>query len=225
MQWGGIIAPPADHRFERFSHDVVLTASAQRVTKIPRIGYLETNRQVSQRLRDAFLGRLSQLRYEDGRNVEIQYRDAKGQLDRFPDLAAELVRLDPDLIFAGSSLGVRAVRQATSTIPIVPLMGDPVGDGYAISLAHPGGNVTGLAFIGPGLVAKRLELIKEMAPGISRAAALRQPGIFGERTTVEMLNEIEDSSRSLGVQVKILDVTNRKELETAFLTIAGVGIR
>jgi putative ABC transport system substrate-binding protein len=99
-------------------------------------------------------------------------------------------------------------------------MGDPVGDGYAISLAHPGGNVTGLAFIGPGLVAKRLDLLKEMVPGISRVAALGEPGIFGERTTVQMIKEIEDSARALGVQVKILDVRNVEELETAFVKIA-----
>jgi putative ABC transport system substrate-binding protein len=100
-------------------------------------------------------------------------------------------------------------------------MGDPVGDGYAISLAQPGGNMTGLAFIGPGLVTKRLQLLKEMVPGISRVASLRQPGVFSEQTTAQMLDEIEHAARSLGVQVKILDVRSLEELATAFVAITS----
>jgi putative ABC transport system substrate-binding protein len=105
----------------------------------------------------------------EGRNLVIEYRDAEGQLARFPDLAAELARLDLDLIVSLSSMGLRAVNQATSTIPIVcPNIGDPVGDGYAVSLARPGGNITGLTYSGPGLVPKRFELLKEMnRPGFA----------------------------------------------------------
>jgi putative tryptophan/tyrosine transport system substrate-binding protein len=198
------------------------TARGQRAAKIPRIGYLATNLQIDQHLRNPFLERLRELGYEDGRNILIEYRDAKGQLNRFPGLAAELARLDLDLIFAPSSLSVRAVHQETSTVPIVSaLMGDPVGDGYAISLAQPRSNVTGLAFIGPGLVAKRLELLKEMVPGISRVAALRQPGVFSDETTKEVLKEIQHAAQSLRIQVKILDVRNREELVTLFFTMAS----
>jgi putative tryptophan/tyrosine transport system substrate-binding protein len=199
-----------------------LAASAQHAAKLPRIGYLGTNLQIDGHLREPFIERLRELGYEDGRNIVIEYRDAKGQFDRFAGLADELARLNLDLIYASSSLAVRAVHHATSTTPIVsPLMGDPVGDGYAISLARPGGNVTGLTFIGPGLVAKRLQLLKEMVPGISRVAALRQPVVFSGQTTMQMLKEIEDAAGSLGVQVKILDVRNLEELDAAFVTITG----
>ena len=161
-----------------------LTTSAQQAAKIPRIGYLVTNFRINRHLYDPFLERLREFGYVEGRNLVIEYRDAEGQLARFPDLAAELVRLDLDLIISSSSMGLRAVQRATSTIPIVcPVIGDPVGDGYAVNLARPGGNITGLTYSGPGLVPKRFELLKEMVPGTSRVAVLRTPGIFGQIAT------------------------------------------
>src|SRR5262245_17897234 len=121
-----------------------LTVRAQQVAIIPRVGYLVTNFRINRPLYEAFLERLRELGYVDGRNLVIEYRDAEGQLDRLPGLAAELGRLDLDVIIASSSLGLRAVQQATSTIPIVsPLIGDPVADGFAVSLARPGGNING----------------------------------------------------------------------------------
>ena len=114
-----------------------ITANAQHTAKNPRIGYLVTNFRVNRHLYEPFLERLRELGYEDGRNLVIEYRDAEGQLDRFPGLAAELARLDLDVIIVSSSLGVYAVQRATSTMPIVcPLIGDPVGDGFAVSLAR-----------------------------------------------------------------------------------------
>jgi ABC-type uncharacterized transport system substrate-binding protein len=194
-----------------------ITANAQQTAKIPRIGYLVTNFRVNRHLYEPFLERLRELGYEDGRNLVIEYRDAEGQLDRFPGLAAELARLDLDVISVSSSLGVYAVQRATSTIPIVcPLMGDPVGDGFAVSLARPGGNITGLTGFGPGLVPKRLELLKELAPGTSRITVLRPPGNSSERSTVELLKEIEDAGRSLGLQIKVRDVRDLDELDGAF---------
>jgi putative ABC transport system substrate-binding protein len=103
----------------------------------------------------------------------------------------------------------------------LPFIGDPVGDGYAVSLARPGGNITGLTYSGPGLVPKRFELLKEMVPGTARVAVLRTPGIFGQVATKQMLTEIEDAARSLGLQAKILDVRNREELDDIFSTIAS----
>jgi putative ABC transport system substrate-binding protein len=153
----------------------------------------------------------------DGRNLVIDYRDAEGQLDILPALASELARLDVDVIIASSTLGLRAVQQATSTIPIVcPVMGDPVGDGFAVSLARPGGNITGLMPLGPGLVPKRLELLKELVPGTSRVAVLHDPGSFSERSTGDLLKEAEGAARSLGLQVKILIVRDLDELDDAF---------
>jgi putative ABC transport system substrate-binding protein len=195
-----------------------LTASAQRAAKIPRIGYLGTNlRNDKTHWREQFLKRLRELGYEDGRNLAIEYRDAEGQLDQLPGLAAELAHLDLDVIFSSSSLGLRALHQATSIIPIVcPFIGDPINDGFAVSLARPGGNITGLTVVGPGLLPKRLELLKELVPNTSRVAILRHPGIFGERSA-----EIKDAARSLGLQVKILDVRNPEELDDAFSAITS----
>jgi ABC-type uncharacterized transport system substrate-binding protein len=117
---------------------------------------------------------------------------------------------------------VRAVQQVTTTIPIVsPLISDPVGNGFAVSIARPGGNITGLTFLGSALVPKRLELLKELVPGTSRVAILWDAGNFGERSTHELLKEIEDASRSLGLQVKILNVRNVDELDDAFSMITS----
>jgi putative ABC transport system substrate-binding protein len=154
------------------------------------------------------------------RGALIEHRGANGQVDRLADLATELVRLDVDLIFSNSQ-GLAAAYQATSTIPIVsPVILDPVGDGYAISLARPGRNVTGLTTIGTGLVAKRLELLKEMIPASTRVFALRQVGL-GELTTSKLGNETNDAARSIGVRVKILDVRTPEEIDAAFFTITN----
>jgi putative ABC transport system substrate-binding protein len=199
-----------------------LTASAQQAAKISHIGYLVGSLRTDPHLSDAFLERLHELGYVDGGNLTIEYRDADGQLDRLPGLAAELVRLDLHLIFTASSVGPRAVQQATSTIPIVcPVIGDPVGDGLAVSLARPGGNVTGLTSLYPGLIPKRLQVLKEMVPGIRRVAILQEPGILGEATNSILLNETEHAARSLGVQVKFLYARNVDELDEAFSKISS----
>jgi ABC-type uncharacterized transport system substrate-binding protein len=126
------------------------------------------------------------------------------------------------VIFVSGAVGLRAVQQATSTIPIVcPVIGDPVGDGFAASLARPGGNITGLTPFGLGLVPKRLDLLKELVPGTSRIAVLRHPGSFSERSTGELHKEIEGAARSLGLQVKILDVRDPDALDDAFSAITS----
>ena len=119
---------------------------------------------------------MSELGHVEGRNLVIEYRSVEGKIEQFPALAAELVRLKVNLIVAGSTADALAAKQATATIPIVVItMHDPVKDGLVASLARPGGNVTGSTFLGPELVAKRLELLKEAVPGVSRVAALGIP--------------------------------------------------
>jgi putative ABC transport system substrate-binding protein len=197
-----------------------LIASAQQAAKTPRKGYLVTNLRANGHLYKPFLQRLRELGYVDGQNLLIEYRDAEGQLDRLPALAAELA--DLDVIISSSSLGLRAVQQAISTVPIVcPLLGDPVGDGFAASLAQPGGNITGLTTFGLGLVPKRLELLKELVPNASRVAVLRHPGNFSVRSAGLLLKEIEDAAQSLGLQVSIRDVWNLEELNDVFSAIAS----
>ena len=128
-----------------------LSVNAQPSAKIPRIGLMVTGSLQSPEARvqlDAFRQGLRQLGYTEGRNIAIEYRGADGRIERFPNLAAELVRLEVDLIFAANTRAALAARQATSTIPIVSaVMGDPVEDGLVASLAQPGGNVTGLTFL------------------------------------------------------------------------------
>jgi putative ABC transport system substrate-binding protein len=109
----------------------------------------------------------------EGQNIVIEIRAADGNIERFPELVRELVRLNLDRIVAGNTPAARAAKEATNTIPIVvPVMGDPIGDGLVASLARPGGNITGLTFLGPELAAKRLDLLKKALPSISRVAAL-----------------------------------------------------
>ena len=160
--------------------------------------------------------------YIDGQNVLVEVRGADLKVERFPALASELVRLNVDLIVASNSLAARAAQQVTTTIPIVvPVMGDPVGDGLVASLARPGGNITGLTFLGPQLVPKRLALLKEALPTVSFIAALWHPGAYGERTMNEMINEAEEAARTLGVHLRPVAVHALDDLDRAFSTVVG----
>jgi putative ABC transport system substrate-binding protein len=198
-------------------------AHAQQPMKVARIGYLVTGGLDSPETRillDAFRQGLRERGYVEGQNLVIEYRAADGQLERFPALAAELVQLQPEVIVAQGTPAARAAQQATSTVPIVtPVMGDPVGDGLVASLARPGGNITGLTFLGPELVAKRLELLKEALPRVSRVAALWHPGAYAERTPSAMVQETEAAARTLGVQLQRVEVRGPDELDRAFSTM------
>ena len=207
---GGLLAAP-------------LTVEAQQPGKLPRIGYLVTGSLDSPETRvthDAFRQGLRDHGYMEGQNILIEYRAADGKIERFQDLATELVRLKVDLIVAATTVAARAAQQATTTIPIVvPIMGDPVGDGLVASLARPGGNITGLTFLGPELVPKRLELLKEALPKVSRVAGLWHPGAFSERTTRDMLKQAETAARTLGVQLQLVGVRGPDEVDRAFPTM------
>ncbi len=152
-----------------------LAARAQQGAKIPRIGCLLTGSLEWPETRatlDAFRQGLRVLGYVEGQSIVTEYRTAEGKIERFPSLANELVALKLDLILAAGTPAASAVQRATTTIPIVaPAMGDPVADGLVGSLARPGGNVTGLAFLGPELAAKRLGLLKQALPNASRVAS------------------------------------------------------
>ena len=193
---------------------------AQAPVKIPRIGMLLTFSPEHPETRtslDQFRQALSELGHVEGRNIDIEYGAAQGRIERFPALAAELVRLKVDLIVAGSTADALAAKQATTTIPIVVItMHDPVKDGLVVSLARPGTNVTGSTFLGPELVAKRLELLKEAVPGASRVAALWHPGAHGERTRQDMNKEAEGAARGLGVQLQLVKVGTPHDLDSAF---------
>src|ERR1035437_2007973 len=180
-----------------------LAVWAQQPKNVPRIGFLVTGSIEPPEARaslKAFDQGLREYGYIDGQNVLVEVRAADLKVERFPALASELVRLNVDLIVASNSLAARAVQQATTTIPIVvPVMGDPVEDGLVASLARPGGNVTGLTFLGPELVPKRLALLKEALPSASRVAALWHPRAYGERTMNEMMQQTETAGLALAV--------------------------
>jgi putative ABC transport system substrate-binding protein len=190
-------------------------AEAQQPTKIPRIGYLfALSTSTASARREAFRQGLRELGYVEGKNIVIEYRYADGKFDRLPALAAELVRLKIDVIITGGAPATRAAKEATSTIPIVMTFdGDPVGTGFVASLARPGGNITGLSTLAPELSGKRLELLKEVVPRLSRVAVF---ATSANPDTVQVLREVELAAKALGVTLQYLDVLSPKDIETAF---------
>src|SRR5215216_1200099 len=169
---------------------------------------------------DAFRQGLHELGYVEGQNILIEYRAASGRIERLPGLAAELVAVKVDLIVALATPAGRAAQQATDTIPIiVTAMGDPVRDGLVASLARPGANVTGTTFLGPELVPKRLALLKEALPTVSRVAGLWHPGAFGESTMSDMLKQAADAADALALQLQLVEARSPEQLDHAFATI------
>jgi ABC-type uncharacterized transport system substrate-binding protein len=194
---------------------VAITAEAQQPKKVPRIGILGAAFPSTNPARiEAFRQGLRELGYVEGKNIVIEWRYAEGKLDRLPALAAELVRLKVDIIVTAGPPPTRSAKQATSTVPIVmALDDDPVGSGFAASLARPGGNITGLATLDPELSGKQLELLREIVPKLSRV------GVLGDVTrpgTPQALREINVAAGAFGVQVQYLEVRGPKDIETAF---------
>jgi ABC-type uncharacterized transport system substrate-binding protein len=191
------------------------SAEAQQSAKIPRIGYLvgASLSGTSARI-EAFRQGLRELGYVEGKNIVIEYRYAEGKLDRLPALVAELVRLKVDVIVANGPPSTRAAKEATVTIPIVMAQdSDPVGSGFVASLARPGGNITGLATLAPELSGKRLELLKEIIPKLSRVAVLGTSTLPGN---AQRLKEVELAAGALKVQLQYLDVLDLKDIQIAF---------
>ena len=174
------------------------SAEAQQPTKVPRIGNLGAGVGSSSSGRpEAFRQGLRELGYVEGKNIVIEWRSSEGKLDRLPALAAELVRLKVAMIVTGGGSSTRAAKEATSTIPIVMQQdNDPVANGFVASLARPGGNITGLSTFAPELSGKRLELLKETIPKLSRVAVLGTSTISGQ---AQMLREVELTAAALGV--------------------------
>ncbi len=188
----------------------------QAAAKVPRIGFLALNPGANPHLREAFLQGLRDLGYVEGRNVVIEYRSAEGKLERLRALAAELVALKVDVIVTGGGTPTAlAAKEATRTLPIVFTSAtDPVTDGLVTSLAHPGGNVTGLSNLAPELVGKCLEQLKEAVPQVSLVAVLWQPGAVGGRT--DMLKPAEVAARALGVRVQFVEARGPADFDRAF---------
>ena len=202
-----------------------LAAYAQQA-KNPRIGVLSFGRgdrsDASLTTLDAFVPALHELGYTEGQNIAFDRRFADGDANMLDELAQQLVKQRVDAIVALSTPVVRAARRATSTIPIVGIgMADPVEDGLASSLGRPGGNVTGTTFLGPELVSKRLQLLKEIVTGLSRVVVLWHPHAYGDRTMAGMLKEIESAAHSLGTRLRLVPADRPVDLDNAFAAITA----
>ena len=191
-----------------------LAARAQQTAKLPTIGYLGGGGPISQRAWvDAFAQRLRELGWVEGRNVAIEYRWGEGRPERYAEIAAEFVRLKVDVIFAGGTEAAVAAKQATSVIPIVfPTAGDPVGSGLVSSLSRPGGNVTGLSNQASDIPAKRLELLREVLPGLRRLAVMANADYSGGVTERE---QIDTAARALGLELVPLPVRSMEDIAPA----------
>jgi ABC-type uncharacterized transport system substrate-binding protein len=188
---------------------------AQQPAKLPRIGFLiaTSPAAIASRLH-AFRTGLQELGYFEGKNIVIEYRSAAGEIDRLPDLAAQLIGLKIDIIFSTGPQSTRAAKKATSTIPII--MGfdnDPIGNGFVASLAHPGGNITGLSTLAPEISGKQLELLKEIVPRLTSVAAF---GTSSQPGTARALKESEAAAGALGLKFRFFDIPAPKHIESAF---------
>jgi len=197
-----------------------LVAEAQPAGRIPRIGFLANVRSPAT---EGFEQGLRELGYVEGKNIIIEWRLAQGDLDRLPGFAAELVRLKVDVIVAPVEVYVLAARQATQTIPVVfALVLDPVGSGFVQSLARPGGNITGLTSAIGELYPKRLQLLKEAIPGLSKVALLTTRTEYAP--VKASVRAAELAARSLQLQAETFEVRDAGDLERTFSAMTGKGI-
>jgi putative ABC transport system substrate-binding protein len=190
--------------------------AAQRPAKIPRVGVLVAGHPPTRPSLEGFRRGLRDLGYVEGKTIILELRWDEGKSDRWAELAGEIVRLKVDVILAGHTAAALGAKQATSTIPIVigAAGGDPVATGLVASLARPGGNITGLTFVGSELSPKRLELIKESIHGLSRAAVIWHPP-SGQSAEIE-LRETKTTAQSLNLKLQDLEVRQREDFDNAF---------
>ena len=195
-----------------------LAARAQPAGKVPRVGFLLGFSPGPSREVDAFRRGLRELGYIEGQNIAIDYRYARGQVERLPELAAELVRLNPDVIVAPYTPPALAAKRATSMIPIVFAgVADAVGAGLITNLGRPGGNITGLTSTGAELGGKRLELLKQVISKASRVAVLYNPA---DQSNVLVLKQLQESAPNLGLTLQPFAVREPDHFEGAFSAMA-----
>lgn len=196
-------------------------AEGQQSAKIHRIGVLLPNPpSLSPMLLEAFRQGLRENGYVEGQNIEIEYRFGDGKSDRYPDLAAELVRRKVDVIVTSSTRAIKAVKNVTSTIPIVmAAVADPVGTGLIASLAHPGGNVTGLSMRSPDLSGKRLQLLKEVAPRVRRVGILWNPANEGNAVSFQ---DTQTVAQRIGLKLQSIEVRTPADFDRGFEALTKI---
>lgn len=198
-----------------------LPAKAQQLGRVYRIGYI-SGRSGAGPLDELFKIALRDLGYIEGQNISITYRWAAERLDRLPALAVELVELKVDVIVTETTPAAQAAKKATTAIPIVMVLsGDAVGAGLIASLSSPGGNITGLTFIGTDVVGKLVELLKEIAPKISSLAYLAHPEMAPEAISFKAMQPV---ARKLGVTLKLAEARNKTEINRAFSEVKQAGV-
>jgi len=201
---GGLLAAP-------------LAAEAQQARRVYRVGYIGPTpvaTLISDPTFDSFRREMGQRGYVEGQDLVLELRSVAERPDRVSEVVGELVRLNPDIIVAVSAPVIQAARQVTRTIPIVMVgVGDPVAIGFAASLSRPGGNVTGLSQLSPELSAKRLDLLKEVVPGVSRVAILWNPT---NPSNASQLRATKLVAQALGMQLQLLEVRGSQDFESGF---------
>jgi putative ABC transport system substrate-binding protein len=196
-----------------------LAARAQPAAKLPTVGYMGAATPATQgQWAAAFVLRLRELGWIEGRTIAIEYRWTEGRTERAAEIAAEFVQRRVDVIVTSGTGIVLAAKQATSVIPIVFVAGDPVGTGLVTSLARPGGNVTGLSLQSSDLAGKRLELLREVVPGLGRLALL---GNVGNPVVVLEIGQIQAAARTLGLEVITLEIRRGEDIVPSFETLNG----
>jgi putative ABC transport system substrate-binding protein len=196
-----------------------LATEAQQPTHVHRIGVLLGTTPGRDPLVGAFLEGMRALGYVEGQHLVVEYRGAEGQYERFPDLAAELVRLKVDVLVGGGTPAALVAKHATTTIPIVMVgVGDPVGSGLVASLARPGGNVTGVASLAPDLVGKQLKFLKDVLPTVSRVAVLWNPA---NPSLALIVREADVAAQRLGVQLHLVEARGPDAFDNAFAAMTS----
>jgi putative ABC transport system substrate-binding protein len=196
-----------------------LAAQAPQAPKVVRVGVFAGGGPAFQAGFEPFRKRLRQLGYTEGQSLALEVRNAEGRAERYPDLAAELVRLEVDLIVVQGNAALAALQQATRTIPIVMVnIGDPVGAGFVASLARPGGNITGLSNMAEGVSAKWVELLKEVAPRTTRIAVLWDPKNVAH---MSFWREIQEAGRALTVTPLAWEVRGSDDIAQAFAAMVS----
>lgn len=197
-------------------------ARSQSTAKGVRLGVLATSVKSTQHLLSAFLDRLRELGYVEGRNLTVDYRYSEGKSERFAPLVAELLASKPDLLVVSTDPMALAAKSLTSSVPIVFMLGfDPVGIGVVSSLAKPGANITGIGVFAYQLIAKRLSLLKEVVPSLARAGALYRDV---DRTVLPQLEELDRQGKKLRVEISRFVLRSADDLEGAFSAISKAGV-
>jgi putative ABC transport system substrate-binding protein len=200
---------------------VASIAGAQGPSPLPRVGFLGMDAQMQEEWLIAFRDELQKLGYVDGRTITMEYRFAEGRFDRLPRLAAELVALKVDVIVTAAPPPILAAQRATQTIPIVMVTHDPVGRGFAAGLAHPGGNITGVAFQDAELSTKRLDLLRLAVPGLTRVAVIWNEAGGG----ITAVRAVEESGRALGLQVLPFEIKGPDDFAPAMAAARAAGVQ